>query len=192
MSHNVPHIHQIVQDAFRLQKQNLSAHERILVEYTGTLNPEIIADIETRIESLLKTEPLTKTQSKKLFFICIETLQNMFIHGATDKEGIKHNYFILTASDEQFQMQVGNLTETHSVEKTKARIDEVNAFESPEALKAFYLDHLDNNQISEKGGAGLGFITIGMKSGQPIKYRFSYLNEEVSFFEMEIKISRNG
>ena len=99
MSHNVPHIHQIVQDAFRLQKQNLSAHERILVEYTGTLNPEIIADIETRIESLLKTEPLTKTQSKKLFFICIETLQNMFIHGATDKEGKKHNYFVLTASE---------------------------------------------------------------------------------------------
>ena len=78
MSQNVPHIHQIVQDALRLQKQNLSAQQRILVEYTGTLNPEIIADIETRIESLLKTEPLTKTQSKKLFFICIETLQYLF------------------------------------------------------------------------------------------------------------------
>ena len=98
---------------------------------------------------------------------------------------------MLTGNAIQFQMHVGNLMETAQIEKTKFRIDEVNAFDNPDKLKAFYLDHLDKNQISEKGGAGLGFITIGMKSENPIKYSFNAINSNLSVFNMEVSVSRS-
>lgn len=181
---------QILQ-ALHAKKQNLSADQKVLIEYTGTLNPEVISDLESQIEKVLNTEQLVKTQYKKLFFICIETLQNMFIHGASDSEENKHNYFMLTCNALTFQMYVGNLMETVQIEKTASRINEVNAFDNPETLKAFYLEHLDKNQISEKGGAGLGFITIAMKSAHPIKYSFNAINTSLSVFNMEVHVSRS-
>jgi hypothetical protein len=187
------HSHTALQilNALHAKKHNIASDYSVLIEYNGTLNPEVISTLESQIEQVLNAQQLVKTQYKKLFFICIETLQNMFIHGACDADQKKHNYFMLTGNAIQFQMHVGNLMETAQIEKTKFRIDEVNAFDNPDKLKAFYLDHLDKNQISEKGGAGLGFITIGMKSANPIKYSFNAINSNLSVFNMEVSVSRS-
>ena len=57
------------------------------------------------------------------------------------------------------------------------------------ALKAYYLEHLENNTMSDKGGAGLGFITIGMKSGNKLKTNFKKINNEFSLFILKATIS---
>ena len=44
------------------------------------------------------------------------------------------------------------------------------------------MDHLETNQISEKGGAGLGFITIAMKSGNKLKINFNKIDDNYSIF----------
>ena len=38
--------------------------------------------------------------------------------------------------------------------------------------------------MSEKGGAGLGFITIGMKSGNKLKVDFKKINDQFSLFTL--------
>jgi hypothetical protein len=51
------------------------------------------------------------------------------------------------------------------------------------------MDHLANNQISAKGGAGLGFITIAMKSGNKLDIRFEKINDDYSLFQMTSAVS---
>ena len=58
----------------------------------------------------------------------------------------------------------------------------INQFEDPASLKEYYMQHLENNQLSDKGGAGLGFITIAMKSGNKLAYEFDKIDEETSLF----------
>jgi len=62
------------------------------------------------------------------------------------------------------------------------QIETINDFEDPAALKQYYMEHLENNQLSEKGGAGLGFITIAMKSGNKLKVSFEKIDENYSLF----------
>ena len=65
----------------------------------------------------------------------------------------------------------------------------INEFEDAAALKQYYMEHLENNQLSEKGGAGLGFITIAMKSGNKLTYEFNKINDETALFMLTSTVS---
>ena len=71
-----------------------------------------------------------------------------------------------------------------SIPALEKQINTINSFDDEKALKAYYLEHLENNTMSEKGGAGLGFITIGMKSGNKLKVDFKKINDQFSLFTL--------
>ena len=56
-------------------------------------------------------------------------------------------------------------------------------------LKAMHRASLRGNEISEKGGAGLGLIDMARKA-QDIDYRFEAINEERQFYLLEVKLKR--
>ena len=68
---------------------------KIILAYDGVLNSETISKLEAEIEANILDKNLPKAVVKKVFFICIESLQNMFIHGHKDEAGAKHNFFVL-------------------------------------------------------------------------------------------------
>lgn len=168
-----------------------SVNERgtLIMAYDGVLSPETITRLEAEIEEKILDKNLPKAVVKKVFFICIESLQNMFIHGHKDENGAKHNFFILYLTDKAVRMIVANLITNTAIEKLSDHIGKINSFDDPATLKKYYLEHLENNELSEKGGAGLGFITIGMKSGNKLETRFETINELRSMFLMEVAIS---
>lgn len=157
--------------------------------YDGVLSPETITRLEAEIEEKIIDKSLPKAVVKKVFFICIESLQNMFIHGYKDDSGAKHNYFILYMTDKAVKMIGANLIANAAIQKLSEHIAKINSFDDPAALKQYYLEHLENNELSEKGGAGLGFITIGMKSGNKLKTGFDTINDNRSLFQIEVTIN---
>ena len=163
---------------FSKEVENVNAVGQLVLAYDGVLNPETISKLETEIESRIMDKSLAKTVVKKIFFICIESLQNMFIHGHKDDNGAKHNFFILYLTGSFVKIIAANLVSNAGIDKLNADIQKINSFESPADLKAYYLEHLENNELSDKGGAGLGFITIGMKSGNKLSTRFEEINEK--------------
>ena len=54
-----------------------------------------------------------------------------------------------------------------------------------------YVDTLTNGVISKKGGAGLGFITMAMKSKNKLEFQFNNINDEISCFSVIITLNRN-
>ena len=162
---------------------------KVVLAYDGVLTSETIAKLETEIETNILDKNLPKSVVKKVFFICIESLQNMFIHGYKDEVGEKHNFFILYITASSVKMTVANLIANTAIEKLQQHIEKINSFSDPAALKTYYLEHLENNELSEKGGAGLGFITIGMKSGNKLHIQFEKINDLRSMFLMEATIN---
>ena len=160
----------------------------MLLAYDGVLNSETITRLEAEIESKILSQSLPKIVVKKVFFICIEALQNMFIHGFKDDNGAKHNFFILYLSDNAVHVIGANLIANPAIDKLKKHISKINSFDDPAELKTYYLEHLENNEISEKGGAGLGFITIGMKSGNKLETEYKRINDDRSMFLLEVAI----
>lgn len=161
----------------------------LILAYDGVLSPETITRLEAEIEAKIMEKGLPKSVVKKVFFICIESLQNMFIHGYKDEQGARHNFFILYMTEKAVHMINANLIANTAIEKVSNHIHKINSFSDPAELKQYYLEHLENNELSEKGGAGLGFITIGMKSGNKLDTHFEIINANRSFFQMEVAIN---
>ena len=169
--------------------ENVNSQGKLILAYDGVLNSETISKLETEIETNILDKNLPKSVVKKVFFICIESLQNMYIHGHRDENGAKHNFFILYITDKAVKMLTANLIANAAIEKLSKHIEKINSFQNPADLKTYYLEHLENNELSEKGGAGLGFITIGMKSGNKLGTQFEQINDNRSMFLMEVTIS---
>lgn len=162
---------------------------KVILAYDGVLNSETISKLEIEIEANILDKNLPKAVVKKVFFICIESLQNMFIHGHKDDNGAKHNFFVLYITNNEVKMIGANLIASSAIEKLQRHIEKINSFNDPASLKTYYLEHLENNELSEKGGAGLGFITIGMKSGNKLGIHFEKINEARSMFAMEVTVN---
>jgi len=174
---------------FALNLENVNKQGQLLLAYDGVLNSETISRLETEIEGKIVDKNLAKMVIKKVFFICIESLQNMYIHGFRDQNGAKHNFFILYLTEKSVKMIGANLIANSAIDKISTHIERINSFNDPSELKTYYLEHLENNELSEKGGAGLGFITIGMKSGNKLRTEFININDIRSLFLMEVTIN---
>ena len=53
-----------------------------------------------------------------------------------------------------------------------------------------YKDIIKNSDISDKGGAGLGFVDMARKSGRKLEFDFEKLDDNFSFFSLRTTISR--
>ncbi len=169
-------------EKFKTLLQAVPADESILVSFNGALSQEQVAKLETEVETKIVEAGVPKGPLKKIFFISVETLQNMLIHGNKDAEGKQHNFFILRKNGVKTHITSANLVQTKNINGLEAQMKTINEFEDAAALKQYYMGHLENNELSEKGGAGLGFITIAMKSGNKLAYEFDKINEDTSLF----------
>jgi hypothetical protein len=174
---------------FSKQIENVNQSGELMLAYDGVLNTETISKLESEVEAKILDKGLPKSVIKKVFFICVESLQNMLIHGHKDDIGAQHNFFILNSTAKAVKVITANLVSNNAIDKLQADIDKINSFNDPAELKTFYLEHLENNELSDKGGAGLGFITIAMKSGNKLKTTFEPINDKRSLFLMEVTIN---
>ena len=60
-----------------------------------------------------------------------------------------------------------------------------------EALKETYKKMIKESVLSEKAGAGLGFIDIIKKTGNKVEFHFEPIDDKVSFFIFKTKVDRN-
>ncbi len=162
--------------------KDLSSDHVVLVKHFGDLAQESISSLEGQVESSIIESAIAKGPLRKIFFISVETLQNMLIHGHKNLDGQQRSFFILTKDNIKVDMISANLISNKAVPILEKQIETINDFEDPAALKQYYMEHLENNQLSEKGGAGLGFITIAMKSGNKLKVSFEKIDENYSLF----------
>jgi hypothetical protein len=173
-------------------EQMLRAHqqdETVLVSHYGELSQSVISHLEGNVEEKITSLEIAKGPIKKIFFISVETLQNMLLHGQKNSQGEQHNFFILVKNGSNLKVISSNLVANSSIPALEKQINTINSFDDEKVLKSYYLEHLENNTMSEKGGAGLGFITIVMKSGNKLKVDFKKINDEVSLFTLTSSVN---
>ncbi len=163
--------------------------ETILVSHYGELSQSVISSLEESVEEKVVSMQVSKGPLKKIFFISVETLQNVLIHGEKNSQGEQHNFFILLNNGSVINVISANLISNSSIPSLEKQISVINSFDDEKGLKSYYLEHLQNNTLSEKGGAGLGFITIGMKSGNKLKADFQKINDQFSLFTLTSSVS---
>jgi phosphate uptake regulator len=130
---------------------------------------------------------------RRVYHVMVESLQNINRHAET-LEYKGHPYpgmgLVLVASnDERFQVTTGNIVENIHVEEIAMFLGKLNNME-PDTLDDLYKKQIREGIMSPKGGAGLGFIDIRRKTGNPLDYSFVKIDNETSFFIFTSTITR--
>lgn len=155
----------------------------------GTLNQDLVNSFTVNVEEFMISAGDKKPLVKRIFSILIEGLQNILIHGLK-WQNEQQALLIVAHNEKAYRVVLGNLTNKSEIPKLTATMDRLNAM-NDEEVKSHYLETLNNGLISEKGGAGLGFITIRMKSKAPLDYRFVAVNDELVLFTIATDIVKD-
>jgi hypothetical protein len=94
--------------------------------------------------------------------------------------------------DDKYLITSGNPIQNDKVEMLNNKLDHINSLDK-EGLKNYYKEVIKSNKgLSEKGGAGLGFIDMARKSGQKLQFDFEPMGNEYSFFSLKTVIRRTA
>ncbi len=168
---------------------NIQADGKIIVSHFGEFSRDLLNSLSTSIEEIMLDSGDKKHSIKRMFSILVEGLQNIRIHGERDKDGNQVSFLIVLQNENDYKVTFGNLVHLENLHKLTTRIDELNKL-SIEEIKGLYINTLSNGIMSSKGGAGLGFITMALKSNQEISYKSVKVSDDLVFFMQAIKIDR--
>jgi hypothetical protein len=173
--------------------QRMIEHNILLVyegEFTQEITKSVLAMTERNMDSVGEESGI----KRKVFNVMVECLQNIVKHGEEQTEGRKAlntAIFMIGKSDEGYLITSGNPVKTKAVEDLKRRLDKINSLDK-EGLKAMYKDIIKQDAgLTEKGGAGLGFVDMARKSGRKLEYAFEVMDGDYSFFTLKTTIARS-
>jgi hypothetical protein len=89
-----------------------------------------------------------------------------------------------------YHVTTGNVIENNKIDELTQMLEKINSLDK-EGLKQLYKTQMKEGHLSDKGGAGLGFIDIARKTKNKLDYHFLPIDEESSFFLLTSSISRN-
>jgi hypothetical protein len=166
-------------------------HNLILVyegEFTQEITKSVLAMAERNMDSIGEGSSI----KRKVFNVMVECLQNIVKHAESTEmeEGRKYNaIFMVGKRTDNYVVVSGNPCNKQDEENLRVRLEEINGLDK-DGLKQLYKEIIKNTQLSDKGGAGLGFVDMARKSGQKLDYDFIPMDDHYAFFTLRTVIPR--
>jgi hypothetical protein len=172
--------------------KSMKEHEITLV-YEGEITHQITKAFTSLTESNMAKEEESNTVQKKVFHVMVECLQNISKHaddfGTNDFMFSGRGIFLVSKGKDDYTVTTGNAVENTKIDGLKKMLEQVNSLDKDE-LTEMYKKQIKEGRLSDKGGAGLGFIDIKRKTGKNLEYHFLPISEHAAFFLLTSTISR--
>ena len=94
---------------------------------------------------------------------------------------------VVTYDNKTYTITSGNLVEKQSIPEIIKHCETINSLDK-EALKKFYKKQIKSSREKGKKGGGIGLIDIVRKSGNPIYYKVTPVDDTNSFLVLSVKI----
>jgi hypothetical protein len=185
---------------FVVKFHKMMLDKKLTLAYEGEVTQEITKAFTSMTEKNLDKVEEDGKIKKKVYHVMVECLQNISKHADDDaqtasdslEEGLaKTGIFLIGNDQNQYFITSGNGISNENIPALKSLIDNINSLNQDE-LKQLHKEKMRETAISDKGGAGLGFIDIARKTGNPLEYHFEPIDENNSFFLLKTIISRNS
>ncbi|MFN2428973.1 MAG: SiaB family protein kinase [Cryomorphaceae bacterium] len=159
----------------------------VLLNYIGEFEEPFSSSLSSRLERIIAEKIESRQSIKRFFSVFVEAIQNIRLHGITDSKDEVHAGIIVYKSSTQLKANLLNIVSARQAEHLLAKYDEVNAMDRKD-LKKMYMDVMMHGELSNKGGAGLGIITIVLRSKNPCLCKVYPLTDEYKIFESSISV----
>ena len=173
---------------YKLMKTN-----NVSLVYEGEITHAITKAFTSLTESAMAKTSESGSTQRKVFHVMVECLQNISKHAEEVSSGVLHKekrgVFLIHKNDDSFGVTTGNVIANDKIENLKSSLDHINSLDKDE-LKKLHKEQMRGGALSEKQGAGLGFIDIAKKTGNPLEYHFLDIDDKASFFILTSNIKR--
>ncbi|MDP4209418.1 MAG: SiaB family protein kinase [Bacteroidota bacterium] len=172
--------------------KSMKEHEITLV-YEGEITHQLTKAFTSLTESNMAKEEESNSVQKKVFHVMVECLQNIskhaddFAQNETMFSG--RGIFLVAKGKDDYSVTTGNAVDNSRIADLKSLLEQINSLDK-EGLTELYKKQIKEGRLSDKGGAGLGFIDIKRKTGKNLEYHFLPINSQTSFFLLTSTISR--
>lgn len=139
--------------------------------YSGSFHDEHTAQLISMGEQLVAQVNGERTLRNKVGFLMVESYQNIIRHrirlSADLERHAGRSMFLLRQRGLSFEVVAVNAIPNEEVAPLKLLLENVSHLD-PKQLKKMFLDGLQNDSRSRKGGAGLGLIEMARRSGHDL------------------------
>jgi Family of unknown function (DUF6272) len=166
--------------------------QNLILVYQGDFTQESTKSILSMAERNLDSSGEDSSIKRKVFNVMVEALQNIVKHSDELIDGQIRSHaaiFLIGKEANRYSIMSGNPVRQANVEKLKKNLEHINGLDK-DGLKELYKEIIKNTTISEKGGAGLGFVDMARKSGGKLEFEFPAMNAEYCFFCLKVNVPR--
>ena len=156
--------------------------------YCSQFSGQKAFDMLDIIENLKMSKSQKYVVKKRIFSVLVEMLQNISQHGI-DLEGLAGKTGILLVGSEHNKNKIiaGNIIRKSEEEPLRSHLERINDMNN-EDLENLFVEKLTDDDFSNPLKNGMGLIDMRIKSGKPLKYDISSVDEKHSFFSIQVII----
>ncbi len=157
--------------------------------YRGNFSEDITLNILNLTEAKFVNDNDAHKKQKRISYLLIESLQNVIRHGDTphDSNIGSESLLVIQKTHDSIYITTGNIIENDNIKALKEYLTKLKNF-NKEELNKEYNKTLLNGIITEKGGGGLGLLTMIRRTEGRFQFDFKKLNDEYSYYYYQIQI----
>jgi hypothetical protein len=170
--------------------------QNLIIVYQGEFTQETTKSILAMAERNLDSTGEESGIKRKVFNVMVEALQNIVKHSSEANSAAgslvsQNAIFMIGKQNDRYSVMTGNPIKKTATADLKQKLDDLNKLDK-DGLKDMYKEIIKNTQISEKGGAGLGFVDMARKSGEKLEFDFPEMDSNYNFFCLKVNIPREA
>jgi hypothetical protein len=166
--------------------------QKLILVYQGDFTQETTKSILAMAERNIDSSGEESNIKRKVFNVMVESLQNIVKHSDELVDGQTRSHaaiFLIGREANRYTIMSGNPIRKENVGKLQGSLEKINALDK-DGLKELYKEIIKNTTISEKGGAGLGFVDMARKSGGKLEFEFPEMSNDYAFFCLKVNVPR--
>lgn len=167
--------------------RKLMVNKKLILIYEGTITHDIMVSLTKLAGSKLDALEEAFFIKKKVVNVMVECLQNIVRHYEQESftppldPEIYSPVFLMGKRADEYIIASGNPINNDDANMLNDKLKNINEMEKSE-IRKLYREIIQNMELSNKGGAGLGFLDMARRSGQKLRFGFEAIDENHSFF----------
>jgi len=160
--------------------------------YRGYFSESITENILNLNNAKFVNDSNAYAYRNRISYFLIESLQNVIRHqDMSDNEDVSgEGLLVIQKTNNSIYLTTANVISNENIPVLESYLKKIKTSNSEE-LKAEYQKILLDGVISEKGGGGLGIITMARRTDGHIQYKFKKINNQFSYYYYQIQLILN-
>ncbi len=165
----------------------------IMLDFQGAISQDMLVGMGEVIKNKCSQEVGSSAVVNKIFAIFIEMAQNIALYSVersplgNGNAEVGAGIIMVTEENNCYTITSGNMVEKNAIPEIIKHCRKINRMDGEE-LKQFYKEQIHLSREKGKRGGGIGLIAVVRKSGNPISYKVTPVDDRRSFLALSVQI----